>query len=432
MLASLIESALAAWPPDTGPPLVAYRAPGRVNIIGEHVDYNGLPVLPFAIDRNIVVLAAPHPDRLRLFNTAPDFPSREFDAGALPPREPTGDWTDLALRILAGIRKECAGSGLALGGMTCVIASDLPAAAGVSSSGALAVALTLACLGSHGKDALADRGRRRCLAQHIAAWERGRGTATGAMDQSICLLGLRGHALRIEWNPLCETPIPLPDGYNWIVAHSLVRADKGGAARAGYNQRVSETAMAALHLARLAFTDAPAADLRPPAVYQALLARLRSDDDPLSVEEVLAALPPDAPVLARRVRHLLTEALRVDEACEMLRGHEVEGLGYLLDGSHGSLRDDYGVSTPEVDRLVERLREAGALGARVVGAGFGGSVIAVAPAARTPSIIDSVIANYYERDLRTLQPELAPGSAPEARSAVLVVNAAAGAEAIHL
>jgi galactokinase len=431
MLGDVLDRAFATWPSDAGCPEVAFRAPGRANIIGEHVDYNGLPVLPFAIDRNMVALASRSED-IRLCNADPRYRPERFRKEALSDFVPNGNWTDIPLAVLAGIRKESAEAGMPMGGITCLFASDLPAQAGLSSSGALAVALSLCYLAIHGNDALASRDRMRRLAERVAAWERGRGTATGAMDQAISLLGVKGHALRIEFNPLQETPIPLPDSMDWIVAHSLIRSDKGGHARDAYNKRVGETALAALHLSNLAFPGKPVTDLPSYAIYKALLARLRDPDDFLTVEDALAVLPKDMPVITKRVRHLLTEALRVDEACEMLRCHEAEGLGYLLDGSHESLRDDYEVSTPEVDVLVERLREGGALGARIVGAGFGGSVIALATAERTPFIVERVLESYYQTDLPRLRPELPRLDPDEVRSAIHVVRAAAGAEQIPL
>ena len=319
-------------------------APGRVNLIGEHTDYNGLPVLPMAIDRRVRVAAAPLREPLLRIRNAQwhRYPAEEVPLASLAERPARGTWTDYVVAA-ARVRPPA-------GGVELLVAGDVPPAAGLASSSALVVATLLALGPVDDRLQLAECARRA---------ERYVGTLSGGMDQAIALLARPGHALRIRFRPLRVEPVPIPEGIGVVVAHSGVRAEKSGAARAGYNARVRECARAAELLG---------------APRGGLLADVPGEDR-LERCERLAD-----PVLRRRARFVYAEAERVQRAVEALRAGDLAALGALLRDSHAGLRDDYEVSHPMLDALVERAVRAGAAGARVVGAGFGGCIVAVCEA----------------------------------------------------
>lgn len=320
---------------------VIASAPGRVNLIGEHTDYNGLPVLPMAIDRRVWIAARPLAvPVLRVRSLEPErYPAEEVPFEALAERPRAGTWVDY---VVAAARRVAPQTGTEL-----VVGGDVPPEAGLSSSSALVVASFLA---------LGEPGDRAVLAEEARRAERYVGTLSGGMDQAISLLARPGHALRIDFRPVRVHPVPVPAGLAVVVAHSGVRARKSGAARAGYNARVQECARAAVELG---------------APEDGLLADVPGDER-LERAEALGDR-----LLARRARFVFAEARRVAEAVQALGSSDFERLGELLSASHRGLRDDYEVSHPKVDILVERALDAGALGARVVGAGFGGCIVAV-------------------------------------------------------
>src|SRR2546427_1430017 len=209
------------------------------------------------------------------------------------------------------------------------------------------------------------------LMELLARGERYVGTAGGGMDQAIILGARAGYASRIDFHPLRLTPTAVPTGWQFIVAWSLVHAEKSGAARQAYNERTRQGEEAR----RLV-----AARIRRPedTTYLALLAAA-------SVDELLKAARASLPqVLSRRFRHVITEGTRVRQAEAAMAAGNLGAFGQLLDASHQSLRDDYEVSHPELDRLGDVAREGGAAGARIPGAGVGGSLGAVCRVARAP------------------------------------------------
>ncbi len=315
------------------------RAPGRVNLIGEHTDYNGFPVLPLAIDRSIWVAAAPRrTSTLHIRSMDPSrYPAAEIPLRQLTRRPPAGTWIDY---VVAAARVRPPDDGLEI-----VVGGDVPPEAGLSSSSALVVASLLA---------MSPVGDRAALAEEARMAERYVGTLSGGMDHAISLLARPGHALRIDFRPLRIVPVQLPETLAIVVADSGVVAAKTGAAREAYNDRVRQCMAAA----RLLGVDGDGLLADVPAGNR----RAEQLDDPL---------------LSRRAGFVFAEAERVDEAIDALGAADLVRLGRLLDASHAGLRDDYEVSHPAVDRLVEAARSAGALGARVVGAGFGGCMVAV-------------------------------------------------------
>ncbi len=326
------------------------RAPGRVNLIGEHTDYNAGLVLPCAIDRATRVAAGARGDReVRARSLALGSEVR-FVLGA-PAR--AGDWADYvrgpALALLE--------AGHALCGADLLIASDVPLGAGLSSSAALGVAVTLALA------ALAEVSLTPLAAARLAhrAESHFVGVGCGILDPFASALGERDCALRIDCRSEEVARVALPADAVWLVADTGARREL---ARGGYGERVAECAAALAGAKRAGLVGADASALR---------------DLPASALARLAQALPEP--LARRARHVVTENARVDACIAALRAGDLRAAGALLRESHASLRDDYAVSTPELDALCALGDAApGCFGSRLTGAGFGGcSLHLVAP-----------------------------------------------------
>ena len=363
-----------------GPPEAVAFAPGRVNLIGEHLDYCGLPVLPAALSRGVALAFRSRRDgRVRCRSTEPGCGEAAFALGGPVPSDGFGRYLGAA------------GAALGAGGWTSAkprgfdgfIASDLPAASGLSSSSALVVAAALALLATDrrlgpGGTLVPEEARR--LALDLAAAERGVAIQGGAMDQSVCLGAAAGNALSLSFEPPGWRQVPVnPERFSFLVAFSGRRADKGGAAGAVFDRRVGE-AREALGRAQRVLGD--------PGGYPALVARH-------AAAELVAAARRLPPPLDGRFRHLVTEADRTRRAVRCLLEGDAAGLGALLDASHESLRADYEVSTPELDALVGEARDAGALGARLTGAGLGGSVVILATPADRAGIRARLRRRFY-------------------------------------
>jgi galactokinase len=317
--------------------------PGRVNLIGEHTDYNDGLCLPFAIAAGVTVEASDGPaDAIE----AHALDVGETDTFALADPGPADGWR----AFVRGTAAELGRAGHGLRGATLTIAGDVPRGSGLSSSAALEVALALALL-AHSRHEEPDRRDLAKLCSRVENdWV---GAETGLLDQLASLFGREGHAIRLDFRSIAIEPVALELG-----AWRLVTVDSGVAhahAGSGYNDRRRECREACAALGIASLRDARAED---------------ATDLPAPLD--------------RRVRHVVTENARVDEAVAALRGDDLAALGRLLDASHASLRDDYEVSVPEVERTVERLAAAGAAGARIMGGGFGGAVLALFPPDATP------------------------------------------------
>jgi galactokinase len=384
------------------------RAPGRVNLIGEHIDYCGLPVFPMALRRSVHVAFQPRADReTRLVNRDPRFAPSVFAVNENIPPAPAGDWGNYARAAAQALAQRFPD----LRGVDALVDSDLPIAAGLSSSSALLVSMALAIMHANGVTLEPLE-----LMELLARGERYVGTAGGGMDQAIILGARTGCASRIDFHPLRLTPTAVPADWQFIVAWSLVHAEKSGAVRRAYNERTRQCDEARrLVAARLG--------QREDITYPALLAAA-------SVEQLLEVAGATlSGVLWRRFRHVVTEGTRVREAEAAMAALDLAAFGQLLDASHQSLRDDCEVSRPELDRLVELAREAGAAGARLTGAGFGGSIVALCRAERAPQVMAALEERFYaprgaaaaagdvERYLFTAEPSpgaevLTPGASP--------------------
>ena len=295
-------------------------APGRVNLIGEHTDYNDGLCLPFAIELGVTVAAELH------------------DGGEVSaPDLEDGD------RFLEGTLSELRRVGVELPGVRLAIRGDLPQRVGLSSSAALCVALALALYGAAGVEPPRPVRLARLCSRVESEWA---GQDTGLLDQLASLLGEEGCALRLDMRTLEARTVQVD-----LHGHVLATLDSGASrslASSGYNERRHECRRALELLG---------------------LESLRDADD-------ASGLP--AP-LDRRLRHVISENERVDAAVAALESGDLAELGALLNASHASLRDDYEVSVPEVERAVAACMDAGALGARIMGGGFGGSVLALFP-----------------------------------------------------
>jgi galactokinase len=345
------------------------RAPGRVNLIGEHVDYCDLPVMPMALQLGVSLLFRPRDDaRVRLVNLEPAFAPREIELSAVIEPFPAGDWGNYA---------KAAGQALVrrlgpLRGFNGAVTSDLPAAAGLSSSAALVIACALATCAANGVSLEPLE-----LAELLAEGERYVGTRGGGMDQAASLAGVEGCALHVRFVPLRVEALPLPPAWRFVVAHSGVRADKSGAAREAYNRRRAEC--------EEAFRRVSAEPAAGEARNWVELVHGRSAE-----ELVAAAGRVMEPRLFRRFRHVVTESERVGRARAALLAGDGRVFGEAMDASHASLRDDFEVSCPELDRVVQVARSAGAIGARLTGAGFGGCAVALCAKERAEDVVKAL------------------------------------------
>jgi len=324
-------------------------APGRVNLIGEHTDYNQGLALPFAIAEGVVVRAqAAEPDSpgvQRIYAHARDLD--ELDEFELADVSPAGGWR----AFVRGAAAELQRAGVPLVGARLEIGGDLERGAGLSSSAALEVALCLA-LSELASSAPPDRiALARLCARVENDWV---GAQTGMLDQLASLFGAAETALRIDFRTLEIESVPLRlGGWRFVVVDS---GERHANASSGYNERRAECRRACELMSIDSLRDASA--------------------------DSVAKLP--APLRAR-AEHVLGENERVGETVAALRAEDLPAVGRLLDASHASLRDLYEVSTPTVERTVARLRRDGAAGARLMGGGFGGSVLGLlAPDVPTP------------------------------------------------
>lgn len=375
-------------------------APGRVNLIGEHTDYNGLPVFPIAIDRDVRIEFRVVDDPVvRL-----DSPSARFAPFAFQlkrPIEPAaqGDWSNYVRAAARGLLEH----GISLKrGIEGTVSGDAPIASGLSSSSALVVASALALLKANGVDvddgaARGDGSRamsRLELAALMARAERFVGLEGGGMDQAACLHGVEGHALRIEFDPLRVTPVPVPDGWRWVVASSLVRAEKSAGARGRYNERARQCREAlAASVGAVPGGQAPNSGNRATNTAPAYNDLVSAADPGGLLRRVRRIL---SPVLFRRFRHVVTEGRRVALAEQAMRDVNMHRFGQLMVRSHESLRDDYEVSTGELDAIVGVALEAGAAGARLTGAGFGGCAVALCDDSTVAPVMEALTARFYK------------------------------------
>lgn len=343
-----------------------WAAPGRVNLIGEHTDYNDGFVMPLALPHTCLVAAARRDDGvLRLHSGDVSGGVVELSPDALEPLGATGDrggWAAYPAGVVWAMRA----AGLDIGGADLYFESTVPVGAGLSSSAALEVATAVALDDLYGQGLGAERIARLCrTAENDFV-----GIPVGIMDQMASACCTAGHALFLDTRDLSLRQVPFDlaaDGLRLLVVDTRVKHALGDGEYA----------------ARRAGCEAGAAALGVPALRDVAYAEL---------DAALARL--DDPEVRRLVRHIVTENHRVEETLRLLDGGGTRAIGPVLTAGHASLRDDFAISCPELDTAVDSANEAGALGARMTGGGFGGSAIVLVEDERAESVGKAVTAAF--------------------------------------
>ncbi|QOY92725.1 galactokinase [Massilia sp. UMI-21] len=328
-------------------PTIRVQAPGRVNLIGEHTDYNDGLVLPCAIDYRTVIVARPRTDR-RVRVAAADYDGA-IDTYALD--APIGRLdAPMWANYVRGVVRELVQRGLPVQGMDLAISGDVPQGAGLSSSASLSVAVCRLFATLPGFEALGplDMALVAQRAENDFV-----GCKCGNMDQISSACGVQDHVLMIDCRSLAVEPVPMPPGaaimiFNSHVARGLVDSE--------YNTRRAQCEEAARHFGLPALRD-------------------------LDLETLEARAAELDPVVLRRARHVVTENARVAAAAGALAAGDLVRMGELMAASHASMRDDFAITVPAIDELVDIVKGAigNAGGVRMTGGGFGGCVVALVP-----------------------------------------------------
>ena len=402
-------------------PTFIIRSPGRVNLLGEHTDYNGLPVLPMAIDRCIVIAGRTRDDQtMHVISSHHQNESITFDLCPSIPKHPQGHWANYVKAGVQGIISNiCSDDQIKdLSGCDIFLSGDIPLASGLSSSSALVVASALALL-----DANQISIDPRVLAEWMAEAEWFVGTRGGGMDQAACLLGRSDHLLKIDFFPLKVTPVPWHPDYTVVICDSGVQAKKTEGALQAYNLRSAECQLAKqlinnhLKQAGQNITINRLGDLLHPShsyTYDDLNELIQHAlQDSYSLEEIISILSNEKAVLdilndcsiptdanqefhcGKRYRHIVTDGWRVEQSQTYLSNQDMHSFAECMRLGHQSARDDFEISCPQLDQLVELALQNGAIGARLTGAGFGGSTVNIVHNKKIDSFISKMQSTYY-------------------------------------
>lgn len=387
-------------------------------MIGEHIDYCGYAVLPMAIEQNILAaVSVSDSQTIQLTNTDPKYTDFTVSVDGITIDRENPQWHYYFLCGVRGIQEHLSLSSLA--GMCCVVDGTIPASSGLSSSSAL-----VCCAGLVTMEANKKSLSKVTLAETCAKCERYIGTEGGGMDQSISFLAEEGTAKLIEFNPLRATDVRLPDGAFFVIANCCVEMNK--AASSHFNMRVVECRIATKVLAKARGVDwqrlLKLGDLQKElqASLEEMLELLEEvlHPEPYSREEICTTLGISAEQLCQdilsantqhatqfklyqRARHVYGEAARVLQfkaVCDSSPANAVAQLGDLMNRSHASCRDLYECSCPELDQLVDICLQAGAVGSRLTGAGWGGCTVSMVPGERIDSFLQTVRERYYIPD----------------------------------
>ena len=363
-----------------------FRAPGRVNLIGEHTDYNDGFVFPAAIDYFTYIAASPRPDH-KLVIRSENY-KEEVEINLQSTLNPKKHWSD----YVVGVAVMLLADGHNIPGANLLIESNVPLGAGLSSSAALEVAVASALLGI--SELTIDRVKLALLCQR--AENEFAGARCGIMDQFICSQAQRDHALLLDCRSLQYQVFPITAGFTLVACNTMVKHDLASGA---YNQRRAECEEGVRILARF-------------------LPGVRALRDVTS--EQLGRFAKELPAtILKRCLHVVSENERVQQAAICLRNHDTAGFGRLMGESHRSLRDDYEVSCAELDFMVEIAgRAEGAIGSRMTGGGFGGCTINLVRSENVDAF-RNMVSSAYERKI---------GKRPE----IYVSRPAGGAEEVSL
>uniref|UniRef100_A0A8C7FLB0 N-acetylgalactosamine kinase n=1 Tax=Oncorhynchus kisutch TaxID=8019 RepID=A0A8C7FLB0_ONCKI len=409
-------------------PLFYAQAPGRVNLIGEHIDYCGYAVLPMAIEQSILAAVTVNDSKkIYLANTEPKYKDFTVSSEDIEIDKDNPQWYYYFLCGVKGIQEHL--GKVPLSGMKCVVDGTIPASSGLSSSSALVCCAALLTMEVNHKSL-----NKVALAEISAKCERYIGTEGGGMDQSISFLAEEGTAKLIEFHPLRASDVRLPEGAVFVISNCCVEMNK--AATSHFNIRVVECRIATKMLAkarglewgRLLKLSQVQTELEASLEEMLRLVAEVLHPEPYSREEVCKALGITTEQLCtdllspntqhgktlfklyQRARHVYGEAARVlrfksvcDEAPSAPNG--VQRLGDLMKQSHASCRDLYECSCPELDRLVEICLQSGAVGSRLTGAGWGGCAVSMVPTEKVESFLKSVRELYYTADPRRAELE---------------------------
>lgn len=402
------------------------RAPGRVNIIGEHVDYSGYGVLPMAIEQDVAIASRRNDTgELRFHNTDPDtYPEHScpVEDGVSEINREEIFWYSYILCGIKGMLEEMGIKNPV--GMDIMVDGSIPPASGLSSSSALVccAALTALCVNE------VDLPSKKDLAEMCARSERFIGTQGGGMDQAISFLGELGKAMMIEFNPVRPSEVQLPDGYSFIISNTLVRANK--AAESSFNTRVAECRTAAHVMAKKSGKNWREIDrllllsesLGTPLSEMSSVCAQLLHSEAYTRQEVCDILEiADSELLGvclnekskdvesfqlyDRAKHVYEEANRVylfESTANSERGKRddddiAKALGQLMNESHTSCSALYQCSCAELDEVTALCREAGGLGARLTGAGWGGCAVSLVRNDGTEAFLAKLKESYYDR-----------------------------------
>ncbi|XP_044521115.1 N-acetylgalactosamine kinase [Gracilinanus agilis] len=392
------------------------RAPGRVNLIGEHIDYCGYAVLPMAVEQDILIAVEPVKSQtFYLANTNSFYRDFSTSVNDIHINKTKPQWHNYFLCGLKGIQDHFNLKNLT--GMNCLLDGIIPPSSGLSSSSALVCCAGLVTLRANGLSLSKTE-----LAEICTKSERYIGTEGGGMDQAISFLGEEGMAKLIEFNPLRATDVQLPSEASFVIAHSCVEMNK--AATSHFNTRVMECRLAAKFLAKykglkwkeILCLKEVQVKLGVNLEEMLLLVEEVFHLEPYSPEEICKCLEISLEELRtqilskntqdvllfklyQRAKHVFSEAARVlqfKKICEEAPANSIQLLGDLMNQSHVSCRTLYECSCPELDRLVDICRQFGAQGSRLTGAGWGGCAVSLVPTDKLPDLLANVQKAYYQ------------------------------------
>ncbi len=364
--AALAAAVRAAFADRYGePPVTLGRAPGRVNLIGEHTDYNAGLVLPVALPHATYAAVRARADELVRITSAQQHETWEGTLGEIGPRSVAG-WAGYVAGVIWALRE----AGHDVPGVDVLVDSRVPVGAGLSSSAALECSVAVALADLLGLELTVDL-RHELIAVCIRAETEVVGAPTGGMDQTVAVLGEAGTALLIDFASHESTPVPLD-----LSGRTLLVTDT----------RVSHALTDGGYGSRRADCESAARALGVPTLREATLDAVGQLDDDR---------------VRRRATHIVTEIQRVTETVAALGQQDWDAVGGLFEASHRSMRDDFEISCPELDAAVEVSVQAGAVAARMTGGGFGGSTVAVVPDERVEAVMRAVDAAFVLEGFRS-------------------------------